>query len=142
MLQVLVNGLVNGAIYSLVAVSLTLIFSILRIPHFGLGGVLVWGAFLAYVAVGLHLSFVWAVCLAALATAVLGVVAERLAFRKLRGASEDAMFVSAIGILIALENGAFLVWGMGSRSIPVEGLDFVFSIGGVYLPATRALILV
>ena len=86
MLQVLLNGLVNGAIYSLVAVSVTLIFSILRIPHFGLGGVMVWGAFLAYVAVNLRLSFVWAVCLAALATAVLGVVVERLAFRKLRGA--------------------------------------------------------
>ena len=39
MLQVLLNGLVNGAIYSLVAVSVTLIFSILRIPHFGLGGI-------------------------------------------------------------------------------------------------------
>lgn len=142
MLQVLLNGLVNGAIYSLVAVSVTLIFSILRIPHFGLGGVMVWGAFLAYVAVGFRFGFVWAVGLAALATAILGVVAERLAFRKLRGASEDAMFVSAIGILIVLENSAFLVWGMDSRSIPVEGLDFVISIGGVYLPATRALILV
>ena len=45
MIQVLVNGLVNGAILALTAISLTIIFSILRVPHFGLGGILTLGAF-------------------------------------------------------------------------------------------------
>src|SRR5688500_10629402 len=108
MTQVIVNGLVNGAIFALIAVSLTLVFSILRVPHFGLGGVLVWGAFVAHTLVTrLGVNFWIALVGAALSMALLGIAVEWLAFRRLRGASEDAMFVAAVGVLIALENAAF-----------------------------------
>lgn len=143
MVQVVVNGLVNGAIYALIAVSLTLIFSVLRVPHFGLGGVLVWGAFVAHTAVTrLEWNFWVALVVAAVSMGLLGVVIERAAFRRLRGASEEAMFVSAIGVLIVLENAAFLLWGDATRSIPVPAaLRSIVAFGGiVYLPATRLLI--
>ena len=145
MIQVLANGLVDGAILALVAISLTIIFSILRVPHFGLGGVLVWGAFVAYFGVtrfGLNLGI--AALAAALGMALFGVVIEKLAFSRLRGATEDAMFVSAIGVLLALENGALLLWGSEGRSIPVPGaLQGVVTIPGiVYLPSMRILIFV
>ena len=145
MAQVVVNGLVNGAIFALIAVSLTLIFSILRVPHFGLGGVLVWGAFVAHTLVTrLGWNFWVALAGAAASMAVLGVVVEWLAFRRLRGASEDAMFVAAVGVLIALETAAFLIWGDATHSIPVPPmLRVVVTLGGlVYLPATRLLIFV
>lgn len=140
--QVLANGLVQGAVLALMAISLTIIFSILRVPHFGLGGVMVWGAFAAYFAVALGVPFWLAMAGAAVGTAALGVVIERLAFRRLRGASEDAMFVSAIGVLIAMENGALLAFGGETRSIEVPAsLRFVVSLGGVvYLPAMRVVI--
>ena len=145
MVQVLLNGLVNGAIFALIAVSLTVIFSILRVPHFGLGGVLVWGAFVAHFAVvRLGLSFWLALVVAAVSMAGLGVVVERLAFRRLRAASEDAMFVSAIGVLIVLENAAFLLWGGETQSIPVPPLlrSVIVVPGLFYLPVTRLLIFV
>ena len=145
MLQVLANGLVNGAILALMAISLTIIFSILRVPHFGLGGVFVWGAFAAFFAVTrFGLPFWLGVLGAAVSMALLGVVIERLAFRQLRAATEEAMFVSAIGVLIAMENGALLLWGGTTQSVPIpEGLRFVLSIGGVvYLPAMRVVIFV
>jgi branched-chain amino acid transport system permease protein len=140
--QVLANGLVQGAVLAMMAISLTIIFSILRVPHFGLGGVMVWGAFAAYFAIARGVPFWLALAGAAAGTAVLGVVIERLAFRRLRGATEDAMFVSAIGVLIAMENGALLAFGGEPRSIEVPAsLRFVVSIGGVvYLPAMRVLI--
>jgi branched-chain amino acid transport system permease protein len=143
MIQVVANGVVNGAILSLMAISLTIIFSIMRVPHFGLGGVFVWGAFAAYFAVTLaHVPFFVSVLIAAASMAVLGVLIEKVAFRRLRAATEDAMFVSAIGVLIVLENGAYLLWGSEPRSIPVpDALAGVVSFGGlVYLPAMRALI--
>jgi branched-chain amino acid transport system permease protein len=145
MIQVLANGLVNGAVLALLAISLTLIFSILRVPHFGLGGIFVWGAFIAYFAVGrFGLPFGVAVLVAGAATAVLGIAIERVAFRPLRTATEDAMFVSAIGVLIALENAALLLWGAETQSVPVPAsLGFVIAVGGrVYLPAMRVLIVV
>lgn len=141
MLQVLVNGLVQGSVYALMAISLSLVFSILRVPHFGLGGVFVWGAFAAYYAAAAGAPFWLAVVAAALGTAVLGVAIERVAFRRLLAAGEDAMFVSAIGVLIILENGALLAFGGETRSIEVpEALSFVVSLGGVvHVPAMRAL---
>lgn len=141
MLQVLTNGLVQGAVYALMAISLTLIFSILRVPHFGLGGIFVWGAFGAYYAVAAGAPFWLGVAAAAVGTAVLGVAIERVAFRRLLAAGEDAMFVSAIGVLIILENGALLAFGGETRSIEVpEALRFVVSLGGVvHVPAMRAL---
>jgi branched-chain amino acid transport system permease protein len=145
MMQVLANGLVNGAVLALMAISLTLIFSILRVPHFGLGGIFVWGAYIAFFAVErFGLPFAVAVLVAGAGTALLGVAIERVAFRPLRAASEDAMFVSAIGVLIALENAALLLWGGETQSIPVPtSLGFVVSLGGaIYLPAMRVLIVV
>jgi branched-chain amino acid transport system permease protein len=143
MIQVLVNGIVNGAILALMAISLTVIFSILRVPHFGLGGVFVWGAFITYFAVTTWgLNFFAAMLAAAASMAALGVVVERMAFRPLRGLGEDAMFVAAIGVLIVLENAALLVWGSEIRSIPVPAfLQRVYSIGGiVYFPSMRLVI--
>ena len=143
MIQVLANGLVNGAILALVAISLTIIFSILRVPHFGLGGVFVWGAFFAYFGVTHFGLNVWvAFLMSALSMAIVGVAIEKLAFSRLRAATEDAMFVSAIGVLLAMENGALLLWGSESRSIPVPDiLDSRLAIPGVlYMPSTRLLI--
>jgi branched-chain amino acid transport system permease protein len=144
MIQVLANGLVSGAILALLASSLTILFSILRVPHFGLGGLFVWGAFAAFFAVTrFGLPFWLGLLGAAFSMGLLGVVIERLAFKPLRAATEDAMFVSAIGVLIALENGALLLWGGESQSIPIPGaLDVVLSVPGVVrLPAMRALII-
>lgn len=143
MVQVVVNGLVNGAIFALIAVSLTLVFSILRVPHFGLGGILVWGAFVAHMAVTrVGLNFWLTLAVTAVAMAGLGIVVEWLAFRRLRGASEEVMFVSAVGVLIVLENAAFLIWGDATQSIPVPSvLRNVIDLGGiVFLPGTRLLI--
>jgi branched-chain amino acid transport system permease protein len=142
MIQVLVNGLVNGALLALMAISLTVIYSILRVPHFGLGGVFVWGAFSAYFIVTLlKMNFWIAMLLSAAGMAILGVAIEKAAFKRLRGAGEDAMFVSAIGVLIVLENAALLLWGDQAHSIPVPQLDFTFTFGGIIrLPAMRVVI--
>jgi branched-chain amino acid transport system permease protein len=88
-------------------------------------------------------NFWVALALAAGSTALLGVVVEKVAFSRLRGATEEAMFVTAIGVLIVLENAAFLIFGDATQSIPVPAvLRSVFTFGGVYLPATRLLIFV
>ena len=143
MLQVLANGIVQGAVLALVAISLTIIFSILRVPHFGLGGIFVWGAFAGFFARQAGAPFWLAMAAAAVSMAVLGVLIEWVAFRRLRAATEDAMFVSAIGVLIALQNGALLLFGGETRSIEApSALQFVVSFGGVYMPAMRVAILV
>jgi branched-chain amino acid transport system permease protein len=142
-IQVIANGLVNGAILALVAIGLTIIFGIFRVPHFGLGGIFVWGAFTAYYAERAGVPFGACIVLAGVAMAGLGWVVNQAAFRPLRKASEEAMFVSAIGVLGVLDNAALLAFGSDTRSIPIPGaLQTVISIPGVvYLPAMRVVIL-
>ncbi len=143
MLQVLANGIVQGAVLALIAISLTIIFSILRVPHFGLGGIFAWGAFVAFFAQQWGASFWLALAAAAVSMAVLGVLVDWIAFRRLRTATEDAMFVSAIGVLIVMENSALLLFGGETRSIEAPaGLQFVVSFAGVYVPAMRVFIFV
>jgi branched-chain amino acid transport system permease protein len=143
-IQVIANGLVNGAILALIAISLTIIFGIFRVPHFGLGGIFVWGAFAAFFAERAGAPFAVSIVIAGLATAGLGWVIDRLVFRPLRGATEDAMFVAAIGVLGALDNAALLLFGSDTRSIPIpDSLSTVVSVQGVvYLPLMRVMILV
>ena len=137
------NGIVQGAVLALVAISLTTIFSILRVPHFGLGGIFVWGAFAAFFARQWGAPFWVAMGVGAVSMALLGVLIDWLAFRRLRGATEDAMFVSAIGVLMVRENSALLLFGGETRSIDVpQGLQFVVAFAGVYVPAMRLLIFV
>lgn len=137
------NGIVQGAVLALMAISLTTIFSILRVPHFGLGGIFVWGAFAGFFARQWGAPFWVAMGVAALSMALLGVLIDWLAFRRLRGATEDAMFVSAIGVLMVMENSALLLFGGETRSIDVpESLQFVVSLAGVYVPAMRLVIFV
>jgi branched-chain amino acid transport system permease protein len=143
-IQVIANGLVNGAILALMAISLTLIFGIFRVPHFGLGGIFVWGAFTAFFAERLGVPFAGCILLAGVAMAALGWMVDRLAFRPLRTATEEGMFVAAIGVLGVLDNAALLLFGSDTRSVPIpDGLRTVVSIPGVvYLPAMRVVILV
>ena len=117
------NGIVQGAVLALVAISLTTIYRSGRGPHWGLGGILVWGGFAAFFARLGGAPFWVAMGVGAVSMALLGVLIDWLAFRRLRGATEDAMFVSAIGVLMVMENSALLLVGGETRSIDVpQGL--------------------
>ena len=83
--QQIINGLMLGATYSLVAIGYTLIFGVLGILHFAHGEVLMVGAFMGlYIIVWSGLPLYIALPLAMLATGVLGVLIDLLAIRPLR----------------------------------------------------------
>jgi branched-chain amino acid transport system permease protein len=118
LVQALLNGLGLAMAYVLVALGLTLIFSILEIINFAHGEFYMMGAFVTYVAFS-----VWgAPYLAALAAAILlvgvaGLVAERLVFRHLRGKTLNAFIVS-LGLLGVMQASAQLAFGIQDKSVP------------------------
>jgi branched-chain amino acid transport system permease protein len=110
-LQVLVNGVVLGATYVLLAAGLTLVFSILGVVNFSHGEMYMLGAFATYVgAVKLGLDYFAALGLAMAAVGLLGLAAERVLLRPL-GGRELNMLVMTLAMAILFQNVILIIRG-------------------------------
>jgi branched-chain amino acid transport system permease protein len=130
LIQQLVNGLVAGCVYALVALGYTMIYGILGIINFAQGEIYMYGAFGAVLTLSvtgeLGLSIVAGVACACF----VGVLLERLAFRPLRGMHPLIPLISAIGASILLSSLARLFFGTDDRPFPREFHPVVYSLFG------------
>src|SRR5215210_3937171 len=125
-LQQIINGLVLGSIYALVALGYTMVYGILGLINFAHGDIVMIGALVtltvcgALAASGLPpLAVMIIALLAAILVCVpLGVTIERVAYRPLRRAPRLAPLITAIGVSILLQYGAALIWGKQYISMP------------------------
>ena len=105
LVQALLNGFGLAMVYVLVALGLTLIFSILEIINFAHGEFYMLGGYVTYYAYALFgLNYFATLGLAILTVGVAGVVAERLIFHDLRGKALNAFIVS-LGLLWVMQAG-------------------------------------
>jgi len=128
--EALKNGLIQGAIYALVALGYTMVYGILMLINFAHGEVVMVGAYTAVVTLagcagsGLLESAGLAACLALALTASMavcglyGLALERVAYRPLRHAPPLAPLISAIGMSIVLQNFVALTKGSAPLTIP------------------------
>jgi len=134
-LQQLINGVVLGAIYALIALGYTLVYGILKMINFAHSEVLMVGAFLGVgaLAVAPGLSGGWGLAAAFAASilggGLLGVAVERMAYRPLRHAAKLAPLISAIGVSILLQNAMFLWVSNQTVVFPALVSLKVFSLG-------------
>jgi branched-chain amino acid transport system permease protein len=127
-LQQIVNGLVAGSLYALVALGYTMVYGILGLINFAHGEVLMVGALVALSIIvhlmavfpGLNGIVVLAIgMLAAMPVCMaLGYSIERLAYRPLRNAPRLAPLITAIGVSFFLQVLAMILWGRGYHSFP------------------------
>jgi branched-chain amino acid transport system permease protein len=118
-LQQIVNGLVLGSIYALVALGYTMVYGILGLINFAHGDIVMVAALVALTVVqllsgsGLPPAVVVAAAMGAamLVCIVIGVTVERVAYRPLRRAPRLAPLITAIGVSILIQYSAALVWG-------------------------------
>lgn len=121
LLQQLVNGVVLGSVYALIAVGFSLVFSVLEIINFSHGSMLMLGAYFGLVFIGYAgWGFVPAMLGSALLVAIAGAIVERATVAPLRArqAPRVLALISTIGASIALEAIAQLVWGADVRGYP------------------------
>lgn len=112
-LQQLLNGLVLGSVYALIAVGFSMIYGIVRLINFAHGDVLMVGAFSAF-AVLLVFGFpLWAAILAVLTLgAILAMLIDLVAFRPQRAAPQVNGFITSLGVSILMQNlGVLLLSG-------------------------------
>jgi len=118
LLQSIINGLVLGWIYVLMALGLSLILSITSILQFAHGEVYMLGAYIVYyLSVISGINFFVAIFISVALMAVLGLLLERFFFRPLRGEFLPPMIV-ALGLMILLQSGVTVGFGINPKSIP------------------------
>lgn len=143
LLQQIVNGLVLGSTYTLIALGLTLIYGILGIVNWAHGELYMLGAFVGlFLVVNLKLPFIIGLIGAMLIMAVFGVVLERVVFRPLRGAPEMNVIIGTLGISIFLMNAAIVVFSPNPVRFPTEYSDSYLSLLGVSITTQRLMVFV
>ncbi len=141
--QILVNGLYLGAQYALIALGLTLIFSLMNVLNFAHGQMYVLGGFVTYTVVAqFQLPFIVGLICSAVALAIVGALVEKYLFRPVikKSRREESTMLLAAGIAFFLMHVILLVFGEKQRGVPkiIDGVfnwDFI-----VIMPYDRILI--
>jgi branched-chain amino acid transport system permease protein len=140
--QIIVNGVVLSANYALIALGITLIFSIMNLLNFAHGQIFMIGGFIVYYVYGVFgLPYAVGLLAAALVTGLIGILFEVLFFRrvvKIATREENSMLL-AVGTALLLENIALFAFGEKQRGVPMV-VSGVYRIGGAYLPASRLMV--
>ncbi|MBU2359060.1 branched-chain amino acid ABC transporter permease [Loktanella sp. M215] len=104
-LSQIVNGVILGSMYALIAIGFTMIYGIVRLINFAHGDIFTMGAFTTLASLALiGLPFPVALVVVVLTGALFGVVIERIAFRPMRGAPQVTGFIASLAVAIILEN--------------------------------------
>jgi neutral amino acid transport system permease protein len=133
------TGLSTGSIYALGAVGLTLVYGILKLVNFAHGDFLTFGAYIAFlINITWGLPFIAAIVAAMVATAVLGVLLEKVMWGPMRsrGAGMLQLLLMAIGLALVIRYVIQFIWSTDLRQLDVNRtatVDFLgLSIGRIF----------
>jgi branched-chain amino acid transport system permease protein len=118
-IQQLVNGLIVGSFYALIALGYTMVFGVIKLLNFAHGDIYMTGAFvglLVLAALGGWLGHGWlavvcALLVSMLAVGLLGVIIERFAYRPMRNAPRLSILITALGASMVLNGSALALTG-------------------------------
>jgi len=140
--QQLINGLMLGASYSLVAIGYTMIFGVLNLLYFAHGEVFMVGAFVGlYLVVYGGANIYVALVGAMIACAALGVVAFYVSVRPVPKDRPLAPLISTIGLTIVLQNLAVYIFGGQQLAFPETIRQELYQLGPVTISSVQIFIL-
>ena len=150
-IQQIINGLVLGSMYALVALGYTMVYGIINLINFAHGEVLMVGALTSWSIIGLMkesmpgtpgwLILLIALMIACVVAAALNFVIEKVAYRPLRNSPKLAPLITAIGMSILLQTLAMIIWKPNFKPYPNLLPSAPFNIGGAVITTTQILIL-
>ena len=151
LLQQIINGLVLGSMYALVALGYTMVYGIIGLINFAHGDVLMVGALTSWTIItGMRESMAgvpgWMILLMAtliamVVCAALNFTIEKLAYRPLRNSSRLAPLITAIGMSLLLQTFAMIIWKPNPKSYPSMLSSEPFYLGGAVISVTQVTIL-
>ena len=148
-LQQIINGLVLGSMYALVALGYTMVYGIIGLINFAHGEVLMVGALVSWTVIDIlqpllppWLVLIIALIIACALAAALNYSIEKVAYRPLRNSPRLAPLITAIGMSILLQTMAMIIWKPNYKSYPTLLPSTPIQIGGASITPTQIMILV
>ncbi|RPJ96704.1 branched-chain amino acid ABC transporter permease [Rummeliibacillus sp. TYF005] len=141
-LQQLINGISLGSIYALIALGYTMVYGIIKLINFAHGDVFMIGAFIGFLAIARwDLGFFPALLLAMVVCAILGVLIERIAYKRLRNATRIAALITAIGVSFLIEYTTIFFRGAQLETYPDVISNKTFNFLGAQISMQSIMIL-
>jgi branched-chain amino acid transport system permease protein len=150
-IQQIINGLVLGSMYALVALGYTMVYGVLNLINFAHGDVLMIGAMVGITILKIVQSvapdlpgvvkLIIAILGAIPVCALVNVFIERVAYRKLRNAPRLAPLITAIGVSILLQTFAMMIWGRSPIVFPQVMPSEPFNVFGALISPTQVMLL-
>lgn len=151
-LQQIVNGLVLGSMYALIALGYTMVYGVLNLINFAHGEVLMIGAMSGLTILKLvHnaapdlpgvVKLIIAILGAVPVCIVVNILIERIAYRRLRNAPRLAPLITAIGVSILLQTIAMMIWGRNPLPFPQVMPSESLNLMGALITPTQVMLLV
>jgi branched-chain amino acid transport system permease protein len=151
LIQQIINGLVLGSMYALVALGYTMVYGIIGLINFAHGEVLMVGALTSWTIIGWMqesmpgapgwLILLISLIIACIVAAALNFTIEKVAYRPLRNSPRLAPLITAIGMSIFLQTMAMIIWKPNYKPFPNLLGGEPYEIGGAVISFTQILIL-
>lgn len=127
------TGISIGGIYALIAIGYTMVYGILRLINFAHGDIFMMAAyFMIFAMVDFMIPWYLSIVVVVIATVILGVVIEKVAYKPLRSAPRMSIMISAIGVSYLLQNTATYLFSALPKSYPsIDVLNKRIKIGDV-----------
>ncbi|ATW25925.1 branched-chain amino acid ABC transporter permease [Candidatus Formimonas warabiya] len=144
-LQQLVNGLILGSFYSLVALGYSMVYGIIKLLNFAHGDIYMTGAFVGFAILGVvsdamgngWLGILSAMVCSMILVGLLGVIIQRIAYRPLLSAPRLSILITAVGVSLILYNSVMVITG-GEYKAFTTGLGYNgFDFGSVHITYTQ-----
>lgn len=140
--QLIISGILLGGIYAVIAMSLTLVFGVLRVINFAHGDFVMMSMYLSY---AFYIWFGWepyySLGVVAAIMFFFGMISEKLIIKKTISAPHVVQVFATFGLAILLQNSALLIWQGNMRSVPSVYADTVLKIGKVSAPLTSVAVI-
>ena len=150
-IQQIINGLVLGSMYALVALGYTMVYGIIGLINFAHGEVLMVGALTSWTIIGWMkdampgapgwLILLISLIIACIVAGVLNLIIEKVAYRPLRNSPKLAPLITAIGMSLLLQTLAMIIWKPNYKPYPTLLPNVPFDIGGAVITPTQVQIL-
>jgi branched-chain amino acid transport system permease protein len=148
-LQQIINGLVLGSMYALVALGYTMVYGIINLINFAHGEVLMVGALTSWTVVSLladsgmsgWLMMGISLICAIVVCSALNFAIEKIAYRPLRNAPRLAPLITAMGVSLLLQTLAMIIWKPNPKPFPILLPNEPIDLGGPVISVVQCLIL-
>lgn len=141
-MQQVINGLMLGSMYSLVAIGYTLVFGLLNLLNFAHGDIFMFGGFIAlFILLSLKLPLLIAFIGAMVGCGILGFILELVCFRPVKKEYHLAPALGTLGFSLVVIELTTKVWGTEPVSLPPSVEVINFQIGDLLISSVQILIL-